>query len=60
MPTPEFLNTIVTFDSEPCLIVGIMPADFQYPLESELWVSTPGDRSPLADAPIRPPTPSPD
>ena len=42
---PQILDSIVTFDSEPHRIAGIMPADFQYPLASEIWVSTPGDRN---------------
>ena len=44
---PAVLNSTVTFDSEPHLIVGIMPAQFSFPALSEIWVSTPGDR-PLA------------
>ena len=42
---PAILNTTVIFDSEPHLVVGIMPPDFQFPSDCDLWVSTPGDRA---------------
>ena len=42
---PSILNSVIMLDGEPNHIVGIMAADFQFPDQAELWVSTPGDRS---------------
>ena len=41
---PAVLNSTVTLDGERYLVAGIMPADFQFPVESELWVTIPADR----------------
>ena len=42
---PAILDTVITLDGEPHHVTGIMPVDFEFPEQAELWVSIPADRS---------------
>jgi len=39
--TPDVVNRKITVNGKPSTVVGIMPADFNYPRETDIWVPFP-------------------
>jgi predicted permease len=46
---PGALGKTVTVDKESYMVVGVMPADFQFPLGSELWMPLVLDTMPIGE-----------
>src|SRR5262249_29703465 len=45
---PSILNQTITLDGRPFTVVGVMPADFEFPIQNdpvELWTTIAGDAS---------------
>ncbi|HEY6120030.1 MAG TPA: ABC transporter permease, partial [Pyrinomonadaceae bacterium] len=42
----EIVNKTITLDGETCVVIGVMPKEFNFPQASELWVPLNFDRSP--------------